>query len=230
MILREWNIYCHNRGRFCVPTDMNEFDSTEEGTIAGFDTKNQTDVPDLLLTAVAALVDLGEMTEDAAATIVASFMKGNIQLRDIYENFMKVGETENFLKQLKNASVDKQFVRSRAIASPTPMMFEDDQVLLEFDAAVSESKEYVRNVFRNALESIQLGDHFGALEVSALRLAAVRKDVFLSNALRYYVETKDTKTFFRDLKYVAEKIICETGATLCHPSLVEFGINQVYRP
>lgn len=190
---------------------MNESDSTEEDSIAGFDTKDQRDVPDLLLTAVAALVDLGGMTEDAAAAIVASYSKGNIRLRDIYENYMKVGNTEFFLEQLKNASVDKQFVSSCPLASPTPMMFEDDQVLLEFDAAVSESKEYVRNVFRNALESIQLGDYFGALEVSALRLAAVRKDAFLSNALRHYVETKDNKTFFRDLKYVAKKIICETA-------------------
>lgn len=211
MILREWNIYCHNRGHFCLPTNMNESDSTEEDSIAGFDTKDQRDVPDLLLTAVAALVDLGGMTEDAAAAIVASYSKGNIRLRDIYENYMKVGNTEFFLEQLKNASVDKQFVSSCPLASPTPMMFEDDQVLLEFDAAVSESKEYVRNVFRNALESIQLGDYFGALEVSALRLAAVRKDAFLSNALRHYVETKDNKTFFRDLKYVAKKIICETA-------------------
>eukprot|EP00804_Cyclotella_cryptica_P011421 CCRYP_016373-RD/>CCRYP_016373-RD protein AED:0.41 eAED:0.41 QI:0/0.5/0/1/1/1/3/0/754 len=219
MILREWNIYCHNRDRFFVPTDMKDFDSTQETIDSGFDAKDQAEVPDLLLTAVAALVDLEEITEDEAAAIVALYMKGNVRLRDIYENFIKNGDTEDFLHQLKIASFDKQFMSSRAFASPTPTKFNDDQALLEFDAAISKSKEHMYNVFRNALESIKLGDNFDALEVSALRLATVRRDAFLSNALRYYIETKDNNTFFRDLKYVAEKIIYETDASLESVSL-----------
>jgi len=44
---------------------VNQLNSTEEASIVGFDSKDQTDVPDLLLTVVAALVslELEDMTE-----------------------------------------------------------------------------------------------------------------------------------------------------------------------
>lgn len=54
---------------------MNEFDSKEEASIVGFDAKDQTSVLGVILTCVAALADLAffeEMTEYAAAVIVAS--------------------------------------------------------------------------------------------------------------------------------------------------------------
>jgi hypothetical protein len=130
------------------------------------------EVPDLLLTAVAALVDLGELKEDTAASMIASAMKGNVLVKGAFETYMEDGDTEEFLKQLKFIACDDQFASCRAFASPSgrvPPGF-------EAAAAADDAANVIKDSFREALEMIKLDDRFGTLEleISALKLAAVQ--------------------------------------------------------
>lgn len=74
MLLREWEIYCKNKERFFMD-GTSEFNNTSAKTPETTSTAVET-APDLLVTAVAALVDMGDISEDEGATVVASYMKG----------------------------------------------------------------------------------------------------------------------------------------------------------
>ena len=201
MIAREWDIYQKNRDRFYQPKDV----SLGESCYA--DVPEYGQVPDLLVTAVAALVGLDEISEDTAAALIASAMKGNALVKACYDAYMEQGDTDSFLKELKKIASDEQFGSSRSLGSPAPSKFS----MLQDDAAADvKDKEEAQNAFKDALEIIKMDNQFGPLEITALRLAAVRKDMFLSNALQHYVETRDYETLVRDLSYVASKTIHET--------------------
>jgi hypothetical protein len=210
MILREWEIYQRNHERFFVNDNAlaaersTASDASDVSPVLG----EYEEVPDLLLTAVAALVDLGELKEDTAAAMIASAMKGNILVKGAFETYMEDGDTEEFLKQLKFIACDDQFASCRAFASPS------GRVPPGFEAAADDDNAAAANVikdsFREALEIIKLDDRFGTLEISALKLAAVRGDKFMANALSYFLESQDFETFTRDLLYVANRIIYET--------------------
>ena len=201
MITREWEIYQKNRDRFYAPKDVPVAETSDA------DSHQYERVPDLLVTAVAALVDLDEMSEDTAAALVASTMRGNALVLKSYDTYMEKGDTDQFLKELKMIASDEQFASSRSFASPAPSKF----LRLEDGSDTnSNDKEEAQNAFKEALEIIKMDNQFGPLEITALRLAAVRKDVFLSNALQFYVETRDYETLVRDLSYVASKTIHET--------------------
>jgi hypothetical protein len=207
MILREWDIYRKNRDYLFSEAEhkVKEAAREEVPSLSITAAEDDEDVPDLLLTAVAALVDLDEMSEDAAAGIVASYMKGNVIVRDMYERFIELGNTDEFLQQLKLiSSVEEQFTSPRAVAFPTPSKYD----------AKCESSEDSYNALKQAMHLLKTEEKFGPLEVSALRLASVRRDTFLSHALRYFKETGDYETFRQDLMYVAAKVISETDASM----------------
>ena len=203
MIKREWAIYCKNKDHFFKESDIKEVTSSTEG---------DGDVPDILLTAVAALVDLDKISEDRAAVLIASVMRGNVYVKEVYDNFMKHGDCDEFLRDLETIASDEQFTSSRALAAPTPTKSCVPPGFDANDANVKENKAYVS--FKEALEVIKQDDQFGSLEIAALRLASAKKDVFLANALSYYVETKDYTTFIQDLLYVAGKVIHEMEMTM----------------
>ena len=164
-----------------------------------------------MLTAVAALVDLDKISEDRAAVLIASVMRGNVLVKEVYDNFMKHGNSDEFLEDLETIASDEQFTSSRALATSTPAKSRVPPP--GFNARdAEENKAYV--TFKEALEVIKQDDQFGSLEIAALRLASVKKDVFLANALSYYVETKDYSTFIQDLLYVARKVIYEMELTM----------------
>ena len=203
MIKREWAIYCKNKDHFFNESHIKEVTSSTEG---------DGDVPDILLTAVAALVDLDKISEDRAAVLIASVMRGNVYVKEVYDNFMKHGDCDEFLRDLETIASDEQFTSSRALAAPTPTKSCVPPGFDANDANVKENKAYVS--FKEALEVIKQDDQFGSLEIAALRLASAKKDVFLANALSYYVETKDYTTFIQDLLYVAGKVIHEMEMTM----------------
>ena len=211
MLHREWGIYCRNREQFFVPHEeappvKSMSDEAMVPTEASY-----KDVPDLLLTAVSALVDLGKKPEDTATMMIASVMKGNAVLEEIHKDYVEHGDTKVFFDELRAVASDEQFSSTRALASSNTVNQSFPPVT---DTISVYSKGEVEDTFKEALGIISSDHKFGALEISALRLAAVRKDVFLSNALSYYIKKKDYNTFVRDLLYVAHKIIHETEVSI----------------
>lgn len=63
------------------------------------------DFPDCLLTAVACLVDQQELSEDAAAALLASYSQGNELVVDIYDHFIEFGGVDDFLSMVRRQSV-----------------------------------------------------------------------------------------------------------------------------
>eukprot|EP00956_Cyclotella_meneghiniana_P021468 scaffold39184_cov22-Cyclotella_meneghiniana.AAC.1 len=111
MIKREWVIYCKNKDHSFNESDIEEVTSSTEG---------DGDVPNILLTAMAALVDRDKISEDRAAILIASAMRGNVDVKKVYDNFMKHGNCDEFLRDLETVVSDEQFTSSRALAAPTP--------------------------------------------------------------------------------------------------------------
>ena len=75
----------------------------------------------------------------------------------------------------------------------------------------SEDEEEAENAFREVISTM----NFSPVQISALRLAAVRKDSELSGALADYRDGVMSDPFFKfTLLGVAERIIVETEATL----------------
>jgi len=150
---------------------------------------NMVIFPDVLLTAVACLVDQQELSEDAAAALHASWSSGNRSshcqvgwrqwlLRDIYDHFIEFGGVDDFLDMLKVITDEDH--TSRMVATAT--------------ANVNKSAE---DAFRNVLKNMRA---FGQVEIAALRLASVRKDPHLA--------IKQT------LLGVVDKVIHETDCNL----------------
>ena len=63
------------------------------------------DFPDCLLTAVACLVDQQELSEDAAAALLASYSQGNELVVNIYDHFIEFGGVDDFLSMVRRQSV-----------------------------------------------------------------------------------------------------------------------------
>ena len=77
--------------------------------------------------------------------------------------------------------------------------------------AEEESEDEAENAFREVISTM----NFSPVQISALRLAAVRKDSELSGALADYRDGVMSDPFFKfTLLGVAERIIVETEATL----------------
>lgn len=94
---------------------------------------------------------------------------------------------------------DDQFDTSRVVAAAAPSKddFEDE------------------NVFRSVIDEMKKDDLFGGVEIAALRLAATRKDVQLTQALADYRDgDMDSNTFKESLLTVVERIILEVEADI----------------
>lgn len=212
MLLREYEIYCKNQERFFMDGTA-ELDNAQVKALesVGGD-EPKLEAPDLLVTAVAALVDMG-LEESQGAVLVASYIRGNEVVRNVYENYIEHGDTEGFFQELKWIANDAQFMSSRALA--TPCKYQAPPGFDVVPGATTTSEEAAEKAFKEALKIIKKDDtSFGSLEISAIKLASVRKDLFLSNALAYYIESNDIETLRRDLLYVASKIIHETEISL----------------
>jgi hypothetical protein len=114
MLLREYDIYCRNSDfrdveekpddatTFTVaaePSSTNKLQQLESSFVKASDVYEyeEGEFPDVLMTAVACLVDNNDLSEDAAAGILASYAKGNQLLRDVYDHFIDFGDVDDFL-------------------------------------------------------------------------------------------------------------------------------------
>lgn len=114
MLLREYDIYCRNSDfrdveekpddatTFTVaaePSSTNKLQQLESSFVKVSDVYEyeEGEFPDVLMTAVACLVDNNDLSEDAAAGILASYAKGNQLLRDVYDHFIDFGDVDDFL-------------------------------------------------------------------------------------------------------------------------------------
>mmetsp|Transcript_15228 Transcript_15228/g.33217 ORF Transcript_15228/g.33217 Transcript_15228/m.33217 type:complete len:309 (-) Transcript_15228:505-1431(-) len=117
MLLREWDIFCRNKafkeGIFdAVPAaagrEMDGPNTALESSLAkNFDIRGG-EFPDVLLTAIAYLVDQQELAEYSAATLLASYAKGNRFLRDAYDHFIDFGGVDDFLDVVRLHSIYTQ--------------------------------------------------------------------------------------------------------------------------
>lgn len=100
-LAREWDIYCRNKSlrdsvgvtggeplssSSLVESTMIKASDNEDDSV-----ESKSAFPECLLTAVACLTDQGELTEDAAAGILASYARGNSLIHDIYDHYVEFG-------------------------------------------------------------------------------------------------------------------------------------------
>jgi len=209
MLLREWDIFCRNKAfreeisddasvPYAVPAEppstvisLQADVVTDDKASVGY---SDGDFPDVLLTAVACLVDQQELSEDAAAAILASWSDGGNQLlRDIYDHFIEFGGVDDFLDMLKVVA-DEDYT-SRMVAT----------------AAVNVNKS-AEDAFRNVLKNMRA---FGQVEIAALRLASVRKDPQLAKALVDFRDGFMDSNFFKQtLLGVVDRVMQETDCNL----------------
>ena len=167
------------------------------------------DFPDCLLTAVACLVDQNEISEDTAAAILASYSHGNSLVHDIYDHFIEFGGVDDFLSMLRivaatDSASDHQFGSTRTAGDEAKLFTSDEDQVKEDE-----------NHFRKVMNEMKRDKLFGEVEIAALRLAAVRKDPTLTEALADYRDGDMGDTMFKaTLLHVCERIIQETDASL----------------
>ena len=101
-------------------------------------------------------------------------------------------------------SADHQFGTTRT-AGDEAKLFTSDEVQVKED----------ENHFRKVMNEMKRDKLFGEVEIAALRLAAVRKDPTLTEALADYRDGDMGDTMFKaTLLHVCERIIQETDASL----------------
>jgi len=107
MLQREWDIYVRNsafrKEEIDCPVDFENSRTIIESSLvpASGEAEDDGEFPDCLLTAVACLVDQNELSEDAAASLLASFAKGNELLRDVYDHFIEFGGVDDFIDMVR---------------------------------------------------------------------------------------------------------------------------------
>ena len=109
------------------------------------------------------------------------------------------------------ASTLDQFGSPRNSASTLPPTIVSDIRASEEVLELEREEEDDENTFRAVIQTM----NFSPVQISALRLAAVRKDSELSSALEDYRDGVMSNPFFKfTLLGVAERITVETEATL----------------
>ncbi len=96
VLLREWNIYCRNN-------TFIEEDAISSPEVMQYEPTVSTEVPDCLLTAVASLVDEGELANGEAVALIASYFEGNQLLQEIYDHFIEFGDVNDFLMMVRSS-------------------------------------------------------------------------------------------------------------------------------
>ena len=103
-----------------------------------------------------------------------------------------------------DSASDHQFGSTRT-AGDEAKLFTSDEVQVKED----------ENHFRKVMNEMKRDKLFGEVEIAALRLAAVRKDPTLTEALADYRDGDMGDTMFKaTLLHVCERIIQETDASL----------------
>ena len=96
VLLREWKIYCRNN-------PFREEDAICSPDVMQYEPSTSNEVPDCLVTAVAALVDEGELANGEAVALVASYLEGNQLLHEIYDHFIEFGDVTDFLMMVRSS-------------------------------------------------------------------------------------------------------------------------------
>ncbi|KAK1734694.1 hypothetical protein QTG54_014567 [Skeletonema marinoi] len=188
MIEREWSIYCKNNQ--IVPkadaTSVAEESEEELETVVEHKGKVEVkgkdkEIPEVLTTACSCLTELNDVTANEAAAILASYAKGNQVVADVYETYMQDGDTDTFLSMLR-------------VIAPTLAEHEEE-----------DSKQLLREAFQHFVED----ESFRAVDLAALRLAAVRKDKLLISFLLDFKNDDDVDALKVNLLTVAADTIVE---------------------
>ena len=186
MIEREWSIYCKNNQ--IVPkadtTSVAEESEEELKTVVehkGVVEVEGKEIPEVLTTACSCLTELNDVTANEAAAILASYAKGNQVVADVYETYMQDGDTDTFLSMLR-------------VIAPTLAEHEEE-----------DSKQLLREAFQHFVED----ESFRAVDLAALRLAAVRKDKLLISSLLDFKNDDDVDALKANLLTVAADTIVE---------------------
>lgn len=156
MIKREWSIYAKNnpRKKSNKIETVVEKDDEKRFNTSGYEEKL---IPDVLSTAANCLAEMNDVTADEASAILKAYVEGNLSIYDIYETYMEDGDTDTFLSMLR-------------VIAPTL-------------AKKHEEEEDPKNLLAEAFRVFEHDETFRAVDLAALRLAAVRKDKHLVSSL-----------------------------------------------
>ena len=98
MLAREWEIYIRREE---LIEDAGLIEQVKEPccevaypNLATLDTDKYREIPDTLLTACTILIDRNEMSEDSAATLVASYAKGGALVSGVHDYYIESGNTD----------------------------------------------------------------------------------------------------------------------------------------
>jgi hypothetical protein len=160
----------------------NKIDLKSDASIVAeeFEESNK-ETPAVLSTAVKCLLELNDVTMNEAAAILTSYTKGNQVVADVYETYMNDGDTDTFLSMLR-------------VLAPTLAAHEEE-----------DPKELLRGAFEHFTED----DSFRAVDLAALRLAAVRKNTLLVSSLFDFKNDGDIDALKANLLNVAATVIAE---------------------
>ena len=188
MIEREWSIYCKNNQIVLKADTTSVAEESEEELKTVVEHKGMVEVegkdkeiPEVLTTACSCLTELNDVTANEAAAILASYAKGNQVVADVYETYMQDGDTDTFLSMLR-------------VIAPTLAEHEEE-----------DSKQLLREAFQHFVED----ESFRAVDLAALRLAAVRKDKLLISSLLDFKNDDDVDALKANLLTVAADTIVE---------------------
>ena len=179
MIKREWSIYCTNN-QIVLKSDVATVDEELEEEPMAVENKDKT-IPEVLSTAATCLAEMNDVTSNEADAILASYAKGNQVVSDVYETYMQDGDTDTFLSMLR-------------VLAPTLAEYEEE-----------DSKQLLRDAFEYFVED----ESFRAVDLAALRLAAVRKDKLLVSSLLDFKNDDDVDALKVNLLTVAANMITE---------------------
>jgi len=180
MIEREWSIYCKNNQIVSKADTTSVAEELEEELKTVVEHKGMVEVegkeiPEVLTTACSCLTELNDVTANEAAAILASYAKGNQVVADVYETYMQDGDTDTFLSMLR-------------VIAPTLAEHEEE-----------DSKQLLREAFQYFVED----ESFRAVDLAALRLAAVRKDKLLISSLLDFKNDDDVDALKANLLTLA---------------------------
>lgn len=200
MLRREWDIFCCNKsfqkeisGNISDQHPAESLETVSEPSYKSSDNCAGEHSPNIIRTAMAYLVDSNDISEEKAATVITSFIKGNQLLRDICDHFINFGDVDDFLNMMRQAV---------AAVTEAPGTCQDAAAVL------SNVTKNTDNAFQNFLkENIPF---LGQLEIAALHLAGVRKDPELAQALTDFRDGKtDSTLFYNSILNVVKKIVQE---------------------
>ena len=138
-------------------------------------------IPDVLSTAANCLAEMNDVTADEASAILKAYVDGNLSIYDAYETYMEDGDTDTFLSMLR-------------VIAPTLVKKHEEE-------------EDPKNLLAEAFRVFEHDETFRAVDLAALRLAAVRKDKDLVSSLLDFKDHTDIQALKVNLLNVAADVI-----------------------